>query len=62
MYLGRAFKLSNKRIWFSMSFSLSDVGEAVYLTIIGKTWDHMWYLYTLIGIYLVLPVLKPMYQ
>ena len=46
----------------SRSFSLSDVGEAVYLTIIGKTWDHMWYLYTLIGIYLVLPVLKPMYQ
>lgn len=46
----------------SRSFSLLDIGKAVYLTLIGKTWDHMWYLYTLIGIYLVLPVLKPMYQ
>jgi surface polysaccharide O-acyltransferase-like enzyme len=25
----------------------------------GKTWDHLWYLYSIIGIYLVIPLLKP---
>lgn len=46
----------------SKSFSFTDIGEAVYLTLIGNTWNHMWYLYVLIGIYLVLPVLKPIYK
>lgn len=46
----------------SRSFSLADIGRAVYATLMGKTWEHMWYLYTLIGIYLALPVLKPIYQ
>lgn len=44
------------------SFALYDIGEAIYNVLIGKTWDHMWYLYVLIGIYLVLPVLKSIFQ
>lgn len=44
------------------TFSCADIGKAIYLTIAGQTWDHMWYLYVLIGIYLVLPVLKPMFK
>lgn len=27
----------------------------------GKLWDHMWYVYAIIGIYLLLPVLKPFF-
>lgn len=44
------------------SFAVYDIGEAIYNVLIGKTWDHMWYLYVLTGIYLVLPVLKPIFQ
>lgn len=44
------------------SFAIYDIGEALYNVLIGKTWDHMWYLYVLIGIYLVLPVLKSIFQ
>lgn len=44
------------------SFAIYDIGEAIYNVLIGKTWDHMWYLYVLIGIYLVLPVLRSIFQ
>lgn len=44
------------------SFAVYDIGEAIYNVLIGKTWDHMWYLYVLIGIYLVLPILKSIFQ
>lgn len=27
----------------------------------GNLWDHMWYLYSIIGVYLILPVLKPFF-
>lgn len=30
--------------------------------LVGNLWDHMWYVYAIIGIYLVLPVLKPFFQ
>lgn len=33
--------------------------QAFYNMLQGNTWKHMWYIYTLIGIYLVLPVIKP---
>lgn len=46
----------------SRSFYISDIYTAMYNVLIGKTWDHMWYLYVLIGIYLVLPVFKPIFQ
>ncbi len=42
----------------SKKFSLSIFPQAVLNVINGKSWDHLWYLYTLIGIYLFLPVLK----
>lgn len=50
-------------ILFSVkAFSLNDFIKAIYFTLIGKTWDHMWYLYVLIGIYFILPILKPIFQ
>ena len=40
------------------AFSLSQFPLALQNVIIGKIWAHMWYLYMLIGLYLVLPLLK----
>ena len=34
--------------------SVLSVGRSILLTLQGKTWNHMWYVYALIGIYLVL--------
>lgn len=28
----------------------------------GKCWDHMWYMYSIIGVYLILPALKPFFR
>ncbi len=44
------------------SFALVDVWDAIYNMLCGESWGHMWYLYTLLGIYLVLPVVKPIFQ
>ena len=40
------------------SFSPQMVWKAVLNTINGDNWDHMWYLYTIVGIYLLLPLFK----
>lgn len=34
--------------------SISTLGKSILLTLQGKTWSHMWYIYALIGIYLIL--------
>lgn len=39
-----------------------DVYMAFVRVFEGKGWDHMWYLYVLIGIYLVLPIFKAAYN
>lgn len=36
----------------------SDILQAVKSVLTGECWAHMWYLYMLIGIYLIMPVLK----
>lgn len=38
--------------------SFSMFPKSVLNVITGNSWDHLWYLYTLIGIYLFLPVIK----
>ena len=43
---------------FSFELFLWSVADVL----IGNLWDHMWYVYAIIGIYLVLPVLKPFFQ
>ncbi|MBR4224348.1 MAG: acyltransferase [Oscillospiraceae bacterium] len=37
---------------------ISYIPEAVIRTVTGQSWAHLWYLYGLIGLYLILPVLK----
>jgi surface polysaccharide O-acyltransferase-like enzyme len=41
----------------TINFSLIVTG--VLNVVEGKSWSHLWYLYTLIGIYMILPLLKP---
>ena len=36
--------------------------QSVWNVLQGKTWKHMWYLYTLIGLYLIIPVFKPVFE
>lgn len=39
-------------------FALVQIPQALVNTLGGHTWKHMWYLYMLIGLYLVTPLLK----
>lgn len=39
-------------------FAFSQIPLALMNTLAGHTWKHMWYLYMLIGLYLVVPLLK----
>lgn len=50
-------------IFFSTkSFAPSGLLAALWNTVQGDTWKHLWYLYTLVGLYLVLPVIKPIFD
>ena len=37
-------------------FSLASLASAVYALLCGNSWDHMWYLYVLLGLYLLMPL------
>lgn len=40
------------------SVSFPMLGEAAYMTLSGNTFAHLWYLYAMVGIYLIFPMLK----
>jgi surface polysaccharide O-acyltransferase-like enzyme len=40
------------------SFNFVQIGTAVLNTMQGKSWDHMWYLYMIAGLYLCIPLIK----
>ena len=49
--------------WLEIVFTEKAIGLHQFPTVIsnvltGKLWDHMWYLYMLIGLYLVIPIIK----
>lgn len=46
-------------IYLERSVSLRAAGASFVDVLNGKTWTHMWFIYSIIGIYLVLPVIKP---
>lgn len=53
--------------WMEIYFSTKSLAPnglltALWNTIQGETWKHLWYLYTLVGLYLVLPVIKPIFD
>jgi surface polysaccharide O-acyltransferase-like enzyme len=39
-------------------FEFEQIGLSFLYTLQGKTWDHLWFLYAIIGIYLLLPLFK----
>ena len=39
-------------------FKTGQIGMAILNVFQGKLWDHMWYLYMIMGLYLMLPLLK----
>ena len=53
------FPMAFIEVYFNTrSLSLATVFESAYNVLAGQTWSHMWYLYMLIGIYLLTPMLK----
>jgi surface polysaccharide O-acyltransferase-like enzyme len=42
----------------NMSFNIAQIGIAALNAIQGKSWDHMWYLYMVAGLYLCIPLIK----
>jgi len=45
-------------IFNEKTISLFQLPIVFYNILTNKLWDHMWYLYMLIGLYLILPILK----
>lgn len=45
-------------IFDTNAINISQLFISIYNVIIGNTWDHMWYLYMLIGLYLITPILR----
>jgi surface polysaccharide O-acyltransferase-like enzyme len=39
-------------------FNIEQIGIAILNVFQGKLWDHMWYLYMIIGLYILLPLFK----
>lgn len=47
-----------EQIMISKSFHISMLGKGIIMVCTGKTWSHMWYLYMLLQLYLITPLLK----
>ena len=46
-------------VYVEKAVSFQAVGLSLIDVLNGKTWTHMWFIYSIIGLYLVLPVVKP---
>ena len=46
-----------EQIFQSRTVSLKIIGSTIMNVVNGNLWEHMWFVYTIIGIYLVMPVL-----
>ena len=44
------------------TFYLGIFKDAIYLTLQGKSWDHMWFLMTIFVAYLIFPLVRPFYD
>lgn len=40
------------------SLSFTKICQAILNSLMGKSWDHMWYIYMVIGLYMVIPLIK----
>lgn len=51
-----------ERVFNSNGLTLKVFLLSMVDVLCGNSWEHMWYLYTIIGVYLLLPVLKPFFS
>jgi surface polysaccharide O-acyltransferase-like enzyme len=42
----------------NMVFNIGQIGVAILNAVQGKSWDHIWYLYMIAGLYLCIPLIK----
>ena len=45
-------------VFIEHSISFSQIGKAIINMLQGNSWVHLWYLYMLIGLYLIIPFLR----
>lgn len=45
-------------VYVTHVFRINFILKAIFLTLEAKSWDHLWYLYMIIGLYAIVPVLK----
>ncbi len=50
-----------ERFFAERSVSITLLWASLQDVLTGSLWDHMWFVYTIIGIYMVLPVFKPFF-
>ena len=50
------------RVFTTKTVSIACISSAFLDVLNGSLWDHMWFVYSIIGVYLVLPVLKPFFD
>ena len=46
----------------SNGFYINIFIDAIYLTLQGKSWDHMWFIMTIFIAYLIFPLVRPFYD
>lgn len=51
-----------EQVFAFRTFNLDILKISLFNVISGNLWDHMWYVYAIIGVYLVLPVLHSFFQ
>lgn len=59
--VGFAFAIM-ERFFVTKQLSVSLFLGGITDVLTGNLWAHMWYLYSIIGVYLFLPVIKPFFQ
>lgn len=50
-----------ERFFRTRSISITLLAASLQDVLNGQLWDHMWFVYSIIGIYLLLPILKPFF-
>jgi len=45
-------------VFETKSFNIGHIGLAISNIVQGKSWDHMWYLYMIAGLYLCIPIIR----
>ncbi|WP_455818996.1 acyltransferase [Clostridium butyricum] len=53
--------------WIEIIFNKKEINiNQIYCSILnviqGKTWDHLWYIYMLIGLYLIIPIIQVFFK